>query len=309
MPKPTVCILGAGGDAGRLMSRCLKDGDRFDVFGWDDSSWGRKLAECDLDRDHQADLIVPVPDSLVRLWAGRPNTFLPSHDIVKLCQEKDNLAKLLGDLAPRTWWVRSTHGAGGYGAEKTMAADYLPGRNLSVELLYWHGDLKASFSKERISYSTREVEPNVAGVGQSMVSRCIIDSNAFEVARWAMARIGEEPHGIFGVDLREDEFGEPKITEINPGRWLTASYVYYSRTGYNLPRLACEIALGLEPSPLPAYPEGVGIIRALDREPWVGRLPRFDHQDIDWPGTAKGRDKKTRQEAELEKLLAQVPTG
>lgn len=274
-----VHILGAGGVAGVGLTRCLKDA--FEVTGWDDSPWARKKVECAIQSDPEGDLILPVPDSLVRLYAGRPRTFLPPADVVERCQEKHLCAKLLGDLAPLTYWVRDTHGAGGAGAARLdgrMAAEYLPGRNLSCEVLFFDGKLSAWFQKERLSYRANTVEQNVQGIGSSAVSRCIRDSNLLDMSLWALNRLTEKPHGIFAIDFKEDRYGLPLITEINPGRWLTASYVYFYSTGYNLPRLACELAIGIEPTPLSDYPEGIACIRQTDSWPWVGRLPRYDHE-------------------------------
>lgn len=280
-----VHILGCGGAAGIGLTRCLQGDPRWKLTGWDDNPWARKLAECELDPGTDADLILPVPDSLVRLWSGMPHTYLPPPDVVERCQEKELAAKIFGCHAPVTYWVRDTHGAGGAGAAKLtgkMCSEYLPGRNISVELLYEHGHLRASFTKERLSYKVTSVEPNVAGVGSSAVSRCIRDKPAEDVARWAVAAIGKMPHGIYSVDLKEDKYGLPKITEINPGRFLTASYVYFLRANYNLPRLFVEIALGLNRTPLGEYPEGIAIVRQIDRLPWVGYLPRYDDEQIDW---------------------------
>lgn len=273
-----ISILGAGGNAGVLLSRCLREDNRFEVVGWDDNPWARKLIECEVDeRDKgtRADLIIPTPDSLVLLYADRPNTFLPPRRIVEICQDKALTAKLLGPaLCPETYWVRETSGAGGTGARQEMAAQYLPGRNVSVELLYHEGLLRKYFVKERLSYSVKRVEPNVVGVGTSMVSRCVEGQEYVDLATDAIAKLsgpGKE-RGAFGVDLREDEYGRPYITEVNAGRLLTASYVYYYRCGYNLPRLLVELALGLDLTPLAQYPAGAAVVRQLDSEPYVGPL-------------------------------------
>lgn len=270
----TVHILGAGGVAGVGITRCLMDD--FDVSGWDDNPWARRMMVARPQSDHEGDLVVPVPDSLVRLWAGRPRTFLPDEETIERCQEKHLTAKLLGDLSPLTYWVRDTHGAGGAGAAKLdgrMAAEYLPGRNMSCELVYRRGELLGHFTKERLSYAVAYVEPEVRGIGSSAVSRCIGDTNVLRIAKEAVSRLVSEPNGVFSVDFKEDAYGTPLITEINPGRFLTASYVFFERTRYNLPRLMVEAALGLPLTPLPAYPEGIGVIRQTDSLPWVGRLP------------------------------------
>lgn len=273
-----ISILGAGGNAGVLLSRCLRADARFEVVGWDDNPWARKLIECNVDeqaRGTDADLIIPTPDSLVLLYADKPGTFLPAKSVIETCQSKALTAKLLGPvLCPETYWVRETSGAGGAGARQEMASQYLPGRNISVELVYCTGVVWGHFVKERLSYSVKCIEPNVVGIGTSMVSRCIEAPEYVDLAKVAIAKLSGDgnEHGAFGVDFREDKYGRPYITEINAGRFLTASYVYYYRCGYNLPRLLVELALGMDVTPLTDYPVGNAVIRQFDSEPYVGPL-------------------------------------
>ena len=56
------------------------------------------------------------------------------------------------------------------------------------------------------------------------------------------------------IDFKENKKGEPKITEVNAGRFLTASYVYYYLTDYNLPLLMVKtFSIGeFQPTPLVA---------------------------------------------------------
>lgn len=275
-------ILGAGGAAGIGLSRCLRD--HFHITGWDDNHWAQKLAECSIENVTEADLILPTPDSLVARYCELPNTWLPPKRVVEVCQDKAVCAKWLGDICAPVHWVRDTTGAGGAGAHLQMAQDYLPGRNLSCELVFKDGELLGYFQKHRLSYEVKCVQPFVQGIGQSAVSRCIDEKTVLDVSVLAVRRIaGDEAEGIFGVDLREDIYGAPLVTEINPGRFLTASYCfYYTVPDYNLPRLAAEAALGLPITPLGDYPEGIGIIRQIDRAPWVGRLHdgRTDHATL-----------------------------
>lgn len=268
--KPKILILGAGGAAGIGMTRCLKD---FDVYGKDDWKWSRKLIEAKQSNigETEFDLVIPVPDCLVKSWSFMPKTILPHLDEVELCQDKVKCAEVLGDLAPQTYWVRATSGAGGAGSK--MASEYLPGRNISCELLYKDGKLYGYFMKHRLSYLVKRVEPSVfEGMGQSAVSVCINDKKILRLAKKAIKKISKCPNGVYGIDFREDEKGRPKITEINAGRFLTASYVYFYSTGYNLPKRMVELALGLPLTPLGKYPEGIGIIRQIDKLPYVGKV-------------------------------------
>jgi len=263
-------VLGAGGNAGIGMTRCLKD--HFTVFGVDDNKWAQKLMEVPTFSgiDAPVDLRIPVPTSILRKLAGQPDVFLPTSKEIELCWNKDKCAEVLGDLAPKTFWVRDTTGSGGKGAQ--MCSEYLPGRNISCEVVYYKGELKGYFQKERISYSVGGIQKMVAGVGTSMVSTCIDEPLITGLCDKALRKTSDMPHGIYGIDFKENEEGILKITEINAGRFLTASYIYFYLTDYNLPKLAVETALGIEPTKMGKYPFGKSIIRQLDKIPWIGEL-------------------------------------
>ena len=269
----TIHILGAGGAAGIGMTRCLKD--YYDVLGLDDSTWARLIMECDDGTGKMTDMVIPVPDELVyeraRITTQENYLFLPHISHITLCRHKDRTASVLGDLSPLTYWVRDTTGAGGKGAQ--MASEYLPGKNCSVELVYYKGVLKASFQKERLSYLVAKKEPDVTKSGSSMVSICIQDSELMSRSMEAIEKISAYTesiaHGFYGIDFKYDENGVPKVTEINAGRLLTASYVYYYMTGYNLPLVGVRAHFGESTPQLPDYPVGYGIIRQVDKEPQV----------------------------------------
>jgi hypothetical protein len=262
-----VLVRGAGGVAGMGMTRCLQD--HFDVYGEDDSKWARKLmiAKPSYDCEGPFDLIIPVADSMIT----RPDhpTILPELVDIRLCQDKAKCSMALGDLAPITYWVRDTHGAGGKGAQ--MASEYLPGDNYSCEVAFVNGELIGHFIKHRLSYSTIKKDLPLEKRGSSMVSVCVDNPDILQRTLIAIERIGGVPHGAYGVDFKCNEDGVPLITEINPGRFLTASYVYFYSTGYNLPLALYKAYFG-ESYNLGEYPEGMGIIRCVDSKPWVGKI-------------------------------------
>jgi hypothetical protein len=262
-----VLILGAGGPAGIGMTRCLNG--EFNVYGQDDSEWGSLAQEARPSQDESHDIVIPVADSLVKQlsWQQR-SAFLPPQSHIMLCEDKAYTARVLGGLAPKTYWERDTKGAGAQGAK--MISEYLPGRNFSVELVMDRGEVVAYFQKERLSYLVKRKEMMPTGLGTSAVSVCLDEPRLLDAAISAIRIIeestGEKSHGFYGVDLREDENEEPKVTEINAGRLLTASYSYFYLTGYNLPLVGMKVHLG-ESWSLPQYPKGYGMIRQIDHHP------------------------------------------
>lgn len=254
-----VHLIGAGGCAGIGLTRCLKE--HFDLTGEDDSPWARELMECKLASARRADMVIAVPDSRVF-----ESSFRPGDEQIDLCQNKAKCAEVLGDLAPKTYWVRDTVGAGGAGAQ--MASEVLPGRNFSVEFVYCDGMLKGFFQKQRISYSVKEKTRGLDNRGSSVVSLCTFSEEVYEVAETALLRLSIQTktklNGFYGVDLVENEQGVPRVTEINAGRLLTASYSYYYLTGYNLPLIGVKAFFGEDIPPLPDYPVGFGLLRQTD---------------------------------------------
>lgn len=263
-----VHIVGIGGNAGQLAYRCLKD--HYEVVGHDTSKWGELIMPCDYEEPWYADMLLPLPDKAVASRYGDSDlAFTPDQEQIKLCQDKAECADVLGNLAPTTYWVRETQGAGGKGAQ--MASEYLSGRNVSVEFVYWHGEELGFFMKERLSYSISGSKEPTHQFGTSFVSKCILDQSILEIARKALKIVSKatktEIHGFYGIDLKEGENGF-KITEINAGRLLTASYCYYHLTNYNLLLAGVSKFLG-DPYTLGKYPLNYGLIRGMDQEPKI----------------------------------------
>lgn len=266
-----ICIGGAGGVAGIGMTRCLQ-GHGYDLVGYDGSVWGELAMECPLaDDPYMSDMIIPVPDGLVSKYVGMGKIaeaadlcFLPSKEVVEICQDKAKTAEILKELAPRTFWVRDTHGAGGAGAQ--MASEFLPGRNYSCELVYDKGELLGYFIKQRLAYDIKGRKDPLWQRGSSVVSICVDDKDILNKSKEAISRLTPEPHGVFAIDFKENEQGERKITEINPGRFLTASYPFFLDLDYNLPLLMVK-AFFNEPLVLGDYPVGWGVIRQQDSLP------------------------------------------
>jgi hypothetical protein len=272
--RETIVIDGAGGDAGRGLMRCLKN--HYNVYGWDESPWARKLIPQEnlLKGAEKLNYKITPVDKLLGIDDVDVSCALyPEEVLIKLMQDKSWTAAMLGKMAPQTYWTRNVKGAGGAGAE--MSQEYLPGPNVSVELVYHEGSLIGYFMKERLAYDLKGSQEPLHQRGSSCVSRCIYDKKYLKFADKAIRRIcnkmKERPHGIFSVDTKKNLNGQIKITEINPGRFLTASYPFYYLTNYNLPLLWMKTLTGHHYK-LGEYPTGTLIVRAYDREPYVENL-------------------------------------
>jgi carbamoyl-phosphate synthase large subunit len=244
----------------------------------------------------------------------KSKVFLPDKKTVKLCHNKFELIKHLNEnnlpaaknilikeeddiriafkeLGKRIW-LRAIRGAGGRGSlpvEKFshakawidywrgwgnfVAEEYLPGRNMAWQGIFKDGSLIVSLVWERIEYIISHVSPS--GItGTPSVARIITHEKVNDIAVKVVDSLTHKPHGIFSIDFKENESRVPCVTEINPGRFFTPSYMYV-KAGVNLPEIYLKLAFD-EPIPkLPkfnAFKEKVLWIRGIDVEPVALRI-------------------------------------
>jgi len=244
--------------------------------------------------------------------------YLPDNDAVKLSHNKYDLLKALKKASipcAETFlirseadldeafealnakvWIRLISGAGGRGSlpvenrdlakhwidywkgwGKFSAEEYLPGRNLAWQGVFKDGELIGSIAWERIRYIIRHVSPS--GItGTPSVAKLIDDDDVHEIGLSTIERITKTPTGVFGVDMRGNSKGIPSVTEINPGRFFTPSYMY-ANAGYNLVKTFFDMALGRNSTQtLPKraqVPKNAFWIRAIDLEPTYIQLDKL----------------------------------
>lgn len=170
-------------------------------------------------------------------------------------------------------WIDHYRGWGGF-----IASRFLPGRNLTWCGLFRDGQLLAAQTRERLEYVIPHVSPS--GItGAPAVSRTVVDARVRSIGEAAVRALPGPAHGIFFVDMTEDEEGAPRVTEINAGRFGTTIH-FYSEAGCNFPFLAVRLAWGedIPGAPLidPLAP-GLYWLRTLDCGPVLAR-------DLDGPG-------------------------
>jgi carbamoyl-phosphate synthase large subunit len=208
---------------------------------------------------------------------------LPAHSTVEICQDKyeslhrwrragikvpDTLLltkvedlRLAFEQLSLPFWIRSRRGYGGRGsfivrnieaAEAWIdeqsgwggftASELLPGRLVTWQSLWLRGELICAQGRERLSWMMGNA--TASGVsGITRVARTISRRDVDEVARKAILSIDNKPHGIFGVDLKEDRSGVPCPTEINIGRFFT-TIQFFTELGLNMPDMYVSAGLG-----------------------------------------------------------------
>lgn len=253
------------------------------------------------------DVWMAQPDSLALELAHQSVTkLMPSPQTVLLCQDKFECGLawrraglrrkpilLLEDLNAAAglqfpFWLRARWGAGAKAAIcardayeafhwvtfwkqrdptiEFVAEEFLPGRDYSWCGVYYKGVCRASFARERLEYLYPHLTPE--GLTGTPTRAVIIRNAEVEfMAKEAVDAINEKPHGVYCVDLREDEGGYPRPTEINAGRFSTTVGLWsiYSERS-NFVALAAELALG-DQTRLEDWqnlPEGLELSRHID---------------------------------------------
>jgi len=160
-------------------------------------------------------------------------------------------------------WVEYWNGWGGM-----IASEFLPGRNLTWIGVFRDGVRITGQCRERDRYVIPHVSPS--GItGAPAVSHTVHRADVEEIALRAALVLDPALNGVVFVDLKEDAAGEPRVTELNAGRFGTTHF-FYTAAGLNLPWLAACIALGMEHAPIPErnpLPEDLYWIRSLDVGP------------------------------------------
>lgn len=134
-------------------------------------------------------------------------------------------------------WIQYWDGWGGF-----IASEYLSGRNLTWLGLFCDGKLIACQGRERLEYVIPHVSPS--GItGAPAVSKTVSRPDLLKFGEAAVRQITERPNGPFFVDMTEDVSGNPKITEINGGRFGTTIH-FYTEAGFNFPWLLVQLAFG-----------------------------------------------------------------
>lgn len=237
-------------------------------------------------------------------------TFLPSHDTIETLDDKLEsfrvwqnaglpvpetvLIKDFSDLkvafdafGPKIW-VRAIKGSAGRGSLPTdrlhiakawidfhegwgefTASECLSDKNIAWQSIWKNGELLAAQSREILTWEFGNRAPSgvsgSAGVGET-VSSAEID----QIGLAAVHAVDKNASGAFSVDITYDVSGNPKITEINCGRFPTTGH-FLTRAGLNLPYIYLKAGfdeeIDLPLKRINPLENGLLWVRGMDIEP------------------------------------------
>ena len=224
---------------------------------------------------------------------------VPKTRTINQLEEIEGLFEDLGD----TLWVRVRGGAGGTlslpcqtpeeaklwvelwikkgRAEFSdwMFQEYVGGKDVAWDSLWFQGRLVTSFSRERLEYPFKHQLPSGVG-GTPSASRIIVDEKMNDVGVKAVLALDENPHGFYCIDLKYTD--KPYVTEVNVGKahttlplWSYGFHRILKEPYFNIPDIYVRAGLSGEvPGDIPKFdlfPEGYYLLRHLDCGGWLWR--------------------------------------
>jgi len=197
-------------------------------------------------------------------------------------------------FAPRKkLWCRIRAGGGSYGAipvetpeqvrswiaywEQMRAvspgsftlSEYLPGSDFCVQCLWDKGRLVLAKMAERITYLDSGSPSGVSSM--PALARTAFDPRVVKVCEKAIRALDAKASGVFFVDIKESEAGEPCITEINAGRFATMTNIHDLVGKHNMAAMYVRLGMG-ERIRVPNardFAEGYYLVRSVDTLPTI----------------------------------------
>jgi carbamoylphosphate synthase large subunit len=148
-------------------------------------------------------------------------------------------------------------------------SEYLPGRDFCVQCLWKNGTLVLAKMAERITYL-----PSGSPSGTSSMpalAKTVFEPRVFEVCKKAISALDVKASGVYFIDIKESERGEPCITEINAGRFATMTNIHDLAGTHNMAVTFVRLALG-EQVRIPTsfdFADGYYLVRSVDTVPAI----------------------------------------
>lgn len=197
--------------------------------------------------------------------------------------------------APTKLWCRIRAGSGSYGAipVKTPAqvrswiaywermravppgsftlSEYLPGRDFCVQCLWHKGNLVLVKMAERITYLDTGSPSGVSSM--PAIAKTAYEPHVIEVCEKAVRALDPKASGIYFIDIKENDAGEPCITEINAGRFAMMTNIHDLTGSHNMALTYVQLGMGRRMNIPKAsdFAEGYYLVRSVDTEPAIVR--------------------------------------
>lgn len=139
-------------------------------------------------------------------------------------------------------WIRYWQEMRDVPAASFTLSEYLPGRDLGCQSLWKDGRLVLIKTYERLSYLGTGNQPSpISSV--AALAKTVVEPRVAEICAKAVLALDATASGVFSIDLREDARGNPCITEINAGRFSSATPIFDLTGKHNMAVTYVRLAL------------------------------------------------------------------
>lgn len=167
-------------------------------------------------------------------------------------------------------WIEYWRAMRGVPPTSFALSEYLPGRDLGCQSVWKDGRLVLIKTYERLSYLGTGSQPSeVSSV--AALAKTVVEPGVVEICTKAVRALDSKASGVFSIDLREDARGVPCITEVNVGRFSSATTIFDLTGKHNMAVIYVHLALGAVVDVREAYDavEDYYMLRDLDAPPGI----------------------------------------
>jgi biotin carboxylase len=166
-------------------------------------------------------------------------------------------------------WIAYWRDMRGVPVRSFTLSEYLPGRDFGCQSVWSDGRLVLIKTFERLSYLATGSRPSHSSV--AALAKTVFEPRVVDVSARAIRLLDRRASGVFSVDLKEDVRGTPCITEINAGRFTSATNLFDLTGKHNMATTYVRLAAGEVPEIHDAYDvaEGYYMLRGIDAPPRI----------------------------------------
>ena len=173
-------------------------------------------------------------------------------------------------------WIRHWQAMRRVPVDAFTLSEYLPGRDFGCQSLWKDGSLILIKTYERLSYLGMGGNPGqVSSV--ATLAKTVREPRVADICARAVRALDPRASGVFSVDLKENADAVPCITDVNVGRFSSATAVYDQTGKHNMAITYVHLALG-EPVDLREeydVAEDYYVLRDVDMPPAVFHADDF----------------------------------
>jgi hypothetical protein len=140
-------------------------------------------------------------------------------------------------------WIRHWQAMRRVPANAFTLSEYLPGRDFGCQSLWKDGTLILIKTYERLSYLGMGGNPGqVSSV--ATLAKTVREPRVVDICARAVRALDPRASGVFSIDLKENADAVPCITDVNVGRFSSATAIYDQTGKHNMAITYVRLALG-----------------------------------------------------------------